>query len=66
MKVFLWMLLKTNGQKVSLWGLLSMFMKRKDLRFAKCFALDIDENKWLIRCCGNLSRVSLGRFENPA
>ena len=35
------MLLKTNVEKMSLWGMAAMFMKTKDIQADTC---DVDEN----------------------
>jgi hypothetical protein len=42
---------------------LSMLMNPNDLSDASGFTLDVDENKWLISFCGNLSSAPIDGYQ---
>jgi hypothetical protein len=58
------MLLKTKGQKVSLFAPLSMLMIPSGLVFAFRLSLDVYENKRFIGCIGHFSGASVDVYEN--
>ena len=45
---------------------LSMLMSPKDLPCASGLALDVDENKLFVLCCGNVSSTSVDVYEKSA